>query len=155
MLKPVPALEGASTVSTTPIREAATNLVELMIEGLRPNDNTLNALALRAILNTGPVLLDELICRAFDAEIRPGHRARLIEAITLLSPGHEQHVGCYDTDRFLEDRSPRVRRAARELHARIRAATETTPPTSMVLASTTTRRDGNAQDPVVGASRRS
>jgi hypothetical protein len=137
-------------MSTPPIREAVKNLVELMLDGLRPSDKNLNTLATRAILDVGPALLDELLCRAFDADIGAGHRARLFNVITLLSPGHEQHIACYDTDRFLDDPSPQVRRAVRALHARLRTATPTPTSASMMLASSTAGRDNQAHDPISG-----
>jgi hypothetical protein len=126
--------------------DAAKNLVELMLEGLRPNDKPLNVRAQKAVLDIGPALLDELLCRAFDTTLRPAYRVRLLHAISLLSPGHEQQIDCYDIDRFLDDPSPQVRRAGRQLHERIRAATLTaTPPTSTMPTISTTQRN-DAED---------
>lgn len=136
--------------TTPPNREAVKNVVELMLDGLRPSDKTLNTFATRAILGVGPALLDELLCRAFDEEIRPGHRARLINTITLLSPGHEQQIDCFDIDRFLDDPSPHVRRAMRHLHDRIRAATPTATPSTTTLPPISTPRRDDTEDRVAG-----
>jgi len=122
-------------------QQAVDNLFSLVLESLRIDDVLLNEHALHAVTDLGPPILDRLLQRAFHPDICPRYRVRLLQAVTVLCPGHEQCVDCYDIDRFLEDPSPRVRRAGRELHARIRAATPVMPPLSTMLASRTTRRD--------------